>query len=455
MLVDRSCFVEDLLAKLSQIRSGAEKAAEFSRQRYIDRLTWLRYFMKFDLISISRKRNYERIVHALETLKLDNSNGTIRKQPFCILLTGPPGCGKSRFAVQVAIACLRNKYGSALPSDIVTLNETDEFQSEFRTSHKVVIFDDLGAERFSASATNPWRKIIDFVNNVRKTSLNPNVEMKGNVYIEPDLVIITTNLKDNLDIPLWMNAPGAIFRRLSLVLYLHPDFKTGSYLHKTVETTCLPNVFDRAYSVDTNISEQIDRQNLIFDIRSQFVEHMIQQERFVLETNSLFDEIESNSIFKAFYNDILYPILPKKTFLPKDMEKLLSWDQKFWRCFAVTDGSTINIPLCSSIISNANTPNYQPQNGTLNVPTTIHFNKRKQFLYDFVDWRYYEIAIRDRIVNNNSLTYLIVYKDVFVLNHTYYSWKTIYKEPLSVGLSVSVDEIEEVYSVWSATTGGC
>ena len=118
---------------------------------------------------------------------MDDSNGKIRKQPYCVLLTGYPGSGKSTFALQLAVECMKRRYGRALPSDIVTLNETDEFQSEFRTSHKVVIFDDLGAEKSTVNGSkNPWRKIIDFVNNVRKTALNPNVDMKGNVYIEPD-----------------------------------------------------------------------------------------------------------------------------------------------------------------------------------------------------------------------------------------------------------------------------
>jgi hypothetical protein len=46
---------------------------------------------------------------------------------------------------------------------------------------------------------DPYRKIIDFINNIRKTSLNPNLEMKGKVFIEPDLVIVTTNRALNDD----------------------------------------------------------------------------------------------------------------------------------------------------------------------------------------------------------------------------------------------------------------
>lgn len=341
------CFVEDLLSKTSAIRCGAERLVGMTKQRFIDRLTWLKCLLRFNLTNWHDRKNFERVSHTLEMLKLDDSNGSIRKQPYCVLLTGYPGCGKSHYALQIATACLKRKYGYAHPNDVVTLNETDEFQSEFRSSHKVVVFDDLGAERILPNTVNPWRKVIDFVNNIRKTSLNPNVEMKGNVFIEPDLVIITTNLAQSFDVSHFMNAPSAIYRRLKKIVYLQEGFEKaklirinrGSYLSNRVYTHCdVPMVMD----------EIIDREDLLKDIASDFQQHIDEQERFVNETNSNFDLVENKSIWQSFKDDVVYSILPKKVALPKYIEEQLPFYQRWYRSFCVVDS---DMPVCMSTSS--------------------------------------------------------------------------------------------------------
>lgn len=457
-MLERFCVVEEVLAKVSQIRSGAEHIAGISRQRFIDKLTWMKFLLHFNLVSVSQRRTFERVCHALETLKLDDSNGTIRKQPYCILLTGKPGCGKSRFALQAAIACLKSKYGCATPGDLVTLNETDEFQSEFRTSHKVVIFDDLGAERVTATSKNPWRKIIDFVNNVRKTSLNPNVEMKGNVYIEPDLVIITTNLRGTLDTYFYLNAPGAIFRRLSKIIYLEEGFKTGRIMEVKVDSSkdFKPNSFDVHHELSTSETVNLDRSVLIDDIVKDFDNHMAKQEEFVRETNQLFDRVEERTIASAFYNDIIYPLIPKKAFLSEEMEKLLSWDQRLLRRFAVVDKTTINLAVaqgnfCSSLYETKSYPSaYVPQSSVVEIPQSQpHVDyKLIRFLVDRVDWQYYELAIR-KIILPDLKSNVELFADCFCLhNSVHYSWKPLSKDPNHYGLSVKGYDLERAYELW-------
>jgi len=230
-MISQLCIVEELLAKLPAIRVGSGVAG-ITRQQYVDRLTWIKELLRqSSIVNWRDRQNFARVSQALEVLKLEDSNGSIRKQPYCVVLTGFPGCGKSRYALEIATACLRERYGNAYAGDIVTLNETDEFQSEYRTNHKVVIFDDLGAEAIKSNSPNPWRKVLDFVNNVRKTSLNPNVEMKGNVFIEPDLVIITTNLKRELSVSSFMAASGAIYRRIQKYIKLEDGYEKADFTH--------------------------------------------------------------------------------------------------------------------------------------------------------------------------------------------------------------------------------
>jgi hypothetical protein len=246
----------------------------------------------------------------LEALKLDSSDGKIRKQPYCVVLTGYPGCGKTSFAMKIASECIKAKYGSFYPSDIVTLNETDEFQSEFRTNHKVVVFDDVAAENSDRTVVNPWRKVIDFVNNVKKTSLNPNVELKGNVYIEPDLVILTTNMqyKGGFRIHTFMLNSTALLRRFKKVFYLGRSF---SHCQEVTYDLIVPSDFDVAYNMhyEENLLEEIPREEAVQDIVKDFLDHNLDQGGFVQQVNGYFtrSHSEENSALAAFVEDVIKP----------------------------------------------------------------------------------------------------------------------------------------------------
>jgi energy-coupling factor transporter ATP-binding protein EcfA2 len=365
-MLQRAFSVEELLSKFAAVRCGAKSISGYSRQAYIDRLTWMRELLKFDPTPVSR-RAYERISYTLETLKLDDSNGKIRKQPYCVVLTGYPGSGKSTFALQLAVECMKRRYGEASPGDIVTLNETDEFQSEFRTSHKVVIFDDLGAESQRPGTVNPWRKVIDFVNNVRKTALNPNVDMKGNVYIEPDLVIITTNLHSCLGVTNWMKAPGAIFRRLKSYIVLADGFTECCEVVPEYDSNQVAGVYSRSILVkriDPKADKMISRNVMINDLVDRFDEHMLEQQSFVDEANSIFTDLAERGPVEAFLYDMVYPWWPKKPLLDKCTEAVLPLHTKMWRKLCLEDKQAL---VCMTPYTRlpTDTEPYTPQGETL------------------------------------------------------------------------------------------
>jgi flagellar biosynthesis GTPase FlhF len=155
-----ACFVDETLALASAIKAGAEKVAGITRERYVNRLIWLRALSRFHIMMTRddrQKTSFIRINNVLQNLRLDSADGTLRKQPYCIVLCGFPGCGKTATAIKIAETLIKSRHGKFYSTDVVTLNETDEFQSEYRTNHKVVIFDDVAADREKASSINPWR----------------------------------------------------------------------------------------------------------------------------------------------------------------------------------------------------------------------------------------------------------------------------------------------------------
>lgn len=109
-MISQLCIVEELLAKLPAIRVGSGVAG-ITRQQYVDRLTWIKELLRqSSIVNWRDRQNFARVSQALEVLKLEDSNGSIRKQPYCVVLTGFPGCGKSRYALEIATACLRERW---------------------------------------------------------------------------------------------------------------------------------------------------------------------------------------------------------------------------------------------------------------------------------------------------------------------------------------------------------
>jgi ABC-type dipeptide/oligopeptide/nickel transport system ATPase subunit len=359
-----ACFIEETLSLAAAVKAGAEEVAGITRDRYIKRLTWLKSATRLSILfhkDDRKKPVFTRISNVLENLKLDSSDGRIRKQPYCVALTGAPGCGKTGTAMKIAAALIKAKYGKFRSTDVVTLNETDEYQSEYRTNHRVVIFDDVGAEDTNKSTVNPWRKIIDFVNNIRKTSLNPNLELKGNVYIQPDLVIITTNLQPNLNLSAWVQCPSAIIRRISKFYHLKRFDSVFDIPLIMTEKSGDGRVYDNPeifQPVGLQKPEHLPLDSVLPSLVDEFLEHDDNQENYVIKMNALMDPPEKDlSAFQSFLHDQIYPRWPKKFVLPPRVEAQLPWYQRFARKFCISK----QVAICQS---------FTPQGGEIDSHST-------------------------------------------------------------------------------------
>lgn len=321
-------FIEELLAKLPSIRVGAYTVAGITRQQFLTRLNFAKILLRFDIRSFYNRSLFRSLAYAEESLKLDNSVGTLRKQPYCVVLTGYPGTGKSSIAIRLATQFLRARYGIVLPEHIVVLNESDAYQSEFRTSHKVVIFDDIDAEKVGMpTALNPWRKIIDFINNIRKTSLNPNVEMKGNVYIDVDLVILTTNRRvDSFSVGNYMTCSSAIFRRFSSIwAVLHGYEYVMSYVRESQHTPDMMQTYAYDEGMIFKPFERMSIDSMISSEVSNAQIHLRDQESFVETINANFDFTQQHSC-KSMCRGLF-----EKTLLSYEQERVLPWYRRLWR----------------------------------------------------------------------------------------------------------------------------
>ncbi|APG78555.1 hypothetical protein 1 [Wenzhou picorna-like virus 9] len=152
----------------------------------------------------------------LQTKRTLAKRGHRRITPYGILLYGRSGTGKSSIA-NVAIRTLLASNGyDATDESVVTLNESDKYQSEFRTHHTGVIFDDLSQGAPSKTTENPLLRLFQFSSSVPMSAINAVAEQKGNIMIEPKVLLATTNTK-HLHADTYVSDTEAALRRFNII----------------------------------------------------------------------------------------------------------------------------------------------------------------------------------------------------------------------------------------------
>ena len=157
--------------------------------------------------------------------------GTLREAPFCVLLTGGSGVGKTCIASGIGryIAGVGGYDNHA--DNCFSMNEQDKFMSGIATHHTIIRIDDIAQVKSTKASECPIEKIILLNNNQPMPATVAEAEKKGQIMLDPRVVTATTNVPD-LDAPLWVNEPEAIYRRFHVHIeqIVRPEYR---------ETGCL------------------------------------------------------------------------------------------------------------------------------------------------------------------------------------------------------------------------
>jgi len=164
--------------------------------------------------------------------------GGLREAPYGMGFVGDSGVGKSSVSNILMISVLMHCGFSANDDRLITLNESDKYESTYRSDINGVFIDDLGNTKAEFVEKSPTQKILELHNNVRSYANMAEAELKGKVSKEPKVVNTTRNVLTK-HATTYSNKPLSILRRedFSCIVRNRPEFTTLDRLdqHKVLE----------------------------------------------------------------------------------------------------------------------------------------------------------------------------------------------------------------------------
>lgn len=157
--------------------------------------------------------------------------GGLRAVPLAVKVYGDSGVGKSTFA-DITMSTIQKASGVPCTSDyVVTLNEADKYDSNYRSYITGIKIDDYGNSKSQFWDQAPSEQIIRIVNNIREYAVMADVANKGKITIEPKALVVTTNV-EQLHAGVTSNNPMSILRRMHhhVELNVRDEFKTNNML---------------------------------------------------------------------------------------------------------------------------------------------------------------------------------------------------------------------------------
>lgn len=149
----------------------------------------------------------------------------VRHSPFAIELFGKSSQGKTTLGDQLVDALLVSQEMPVDKRFRATFNPGDKYMSNWKSDMLVLYFDDCCNEKSQFVERPPTRAIIDVVNNQMFYANKAEIDAKGKCFVEPWLVVATTNKKD-LDAGQYSNCPYSVQRRLiCITVNAKPEFQ--------------------------------------------------------------------------------------------------------------------------------------------------------------------------------------------------------------------------------------
>lgn len=157
-----------------------------------------------------------KLTQVIQDYEVFEKRETVQMKPFGILICGPSSIGKSTVKTLMINAVAKAINISSDDKCINVHNGNDKFNSNYKATHTITVFDDLMNETVGTfKGENPLNCIIKFFNNIPADALKADVAEKGKYVFNGHLGIVTTNVPD-LKAGYFSNEPLSILRRMEV-----------------------------------------------------------------------------------------------------------------------------------------------------------------------------------------------------------------------------------------------
>jgi hypothetical protein len=158
------------------------------------------------------QRKYAALVSIKMDLVAKRKNTSFRFAPIGFSIHGESSIGKSDIAPLTMKTSLSAMGFKTSQDGLITLNETDKFESTYTSDVMGVYIDDANNANSKFVEKSPTQKYIQFFNNVAAQAVKAELNEKGCVFINFKCGVITTNTK-TLGAQQYSNYPVAVLRR--------------------------------------------------------------------------------------------------------------------------------------------------------------------------------------------------------------------------------------------------
>lgn len=173
----------------------------------------------FTIASAQRAKLEQHIATVESFVKISG----FRARPFCILLAGPSGVGKSTCLNEIYRKVGKVNNFATEPENIAEITETDKYDSTITGLTTVIQQDDMGQIKDCSNLPEtPHAKMIRFNNTAPSMAIKPDTADKGCIPLRPKLIAITSNTA-HLQAATYMKAPEALLiSRINAAVWMTP-----------------------------------------------------------------------------------------------------------------------------------------------------------------------------------------------------------------------------------------
>lgn len=172
------------------------------------------------------QRKYSVLVSIKQDIIAKRKNTQYRFAPIGWSICGESSIGKSNVAEITMKVSLSAMDFSDSKERIITLSETDKYDSTYTSDVLGVFIDDANNACAQFVETSPTQKYITLFNNVAAQAIKAEINEKGCVFIDFKVGVITTNTKD-LGAYVYSNYPVAVLRRfLHVSVIVKQEYRT-------------------------------------------------------------------------------------------------------------------------------------------------------------------------------------------------------------------------------------